>query len=177
MPDRARGASARRYNPRVRRIGHGELLSAASALALGIAMFALKWFGVDGIPGRTRSLAWAENAWQGMPLVRWAMALTIVLAVAAPALHATQRSHGAKTSTSLAVLGLASLTSLLLIYRVLIDLPSSGQVVDQKLGAFLGVACALGIALGGYESVREERAARGSPAAHRVRRVDVSPHG
>ncbi len=104
----------------------------------------MKWFGVDGIPGRTRSLAWAENAWQAMTLVRWAMAITIVLALAAPVLHVTQRAHGAKTSTSLVVLGLASLTSLLLIYRVLIDLPSSSQVVDQKLGAFVGVACALG---------------------------------
>jgi hypothetical protein len=163
--------------PSVRRIGHGELLSAASALALLVVMFAFKWFGVDGIPGRTRSLVWAENGWQGLTLVRWMMAATIVAAVGAPLLHATQRSHGTKTSTSLTVLGLASLTSLLLIYRVLIDLPSSNQVVDQKLGAFAGVLCALGIALGGYEAVRQERAARAAPASHRVHRVDVSPHG
>jgi hypothetical protein len=163
--------------PRVRRTGHGELLSAASALALLIVTFALKWFGVDGVPGRTRSLAWAENGWQGMALVRWAVAATIVTALGAPLLHATQRSHGAKTSTSLVVLGLASLTSLLLIYRVLVDLPSSNQVVDQKLGAFLGVLCALGITLGGYEAVRQERAARAAPAAHRARRVEGGPAG
>jgi hypothetical protein len=34
------------------------------------------------------------------------------------------------------------------------------------------VLCALGVALGGYEAVREDRAARGAPAAHRVRRAD-----
>ncbi len=141
----------------VRRIGHGELLSAASALALLIVMFALKWFGVDGIPGRTRALVWAVNGWHGMALVRWVVAATIVAALGAPLLHATQRSHGSKTSTSMIVLGIASLTSLLLIYRVLIDLPSSNQVVDQKLGAFVGLLCALGVALGGYEAVREER--------------------
>jgi hypothetical protein len=155
-----------------RRIIHGELLSAASAVALLIAMFALEWFGVDGIPGRTRSLAWAENAWHGLTLVRWVMLATIVVAVGAPLLHASQRSHGAKTSTSRAVLALGSLTSALLIFRVLIDPPSSNQVVDQKLGALIGVLCALGIALGGYEAVREERAARGGPVAHRLRRVD-----
>jgi hypothetical protein len=163
--------------PGVRRIGHGELLSATSALALLVVMFAFKWFGVDGIPGRTRSLAWAVNGWQGLPLVRWAMAATIVAALGAPLLHATQRSHGTKTSTSIVVLALASLTSLLLIYRVLIDLPSSSQVVDQKLGAFAGILCALGVALGGYEAVRQEHAERAEPVAHRVRRVDVSPGG
>jgi hypothetical protein len=30
-------------------------------------------------------------------------------------------------------------------------------VVDQKLGAFLGVLCALGVAYGGLESLRGER--------------------
>jgi hypothetical protein len=156
----------------VRRIVHGELLSAVSAMALLIAMFGLEWFGVDGIPGRTRSLAWAENAWHGLTLVRWVMLLTVVVAAGAPLLHASQRSHGAKTSTSRAVLGLGSLTSALLIFRVLIDLPSSDQVVDQKLGALIGVLCALGIALGGFEAVREERTALRAPAAHRLRRVD-----
>jgi hypothetical protein len=163
--------------PGVRRIGQGELLSAASALGLLVVMFAFKWFGVDGIPGRTPSLAWAVNGWQGLTLVRWVMVATIVAAVGAPILHATQRTHGTKTSTSMVVLALASLTSLLLIYRVLIDLPSSDQVVDQKLGAFAGILCALGIALGGYEAVRQERAARAAPETHRARRVDVTPDG
>ncbi len=155
----------------MRRIAHGELLSAACAVALLIAMFALEWFGLDGVPGRTRSLAWAVNAWHGLALVRWVMLATIVVALGAPLLHATQRAHGAKTSTSRAVLALGSLTSAVLIYRVLIDLPSANQVVDQKLGAVIGVLCALGIALGGFEAVRADRAAREAPATHRVRRA------
>ena len=32
-------------------------------------------------------------------------------------------------------------------------------MIDQKLGAVLGVLCALGIALGGFESMREQRSA------------------
>jgi hypothetical protein len=156
----------------VRRILHGELFSAVSAVALLIAMFGLEWFGVDGIPGRTPSLAWAENAWHGLTLVRWVMLLTIGVAAGAPLLHLSQRSHGAKTSTSRVVLTLGCLTSGALIFRVLIDLPSSDQVVDQKLGALIGVICALGVALGGYESLREERVARATPVAHRLRRVD-----
>jgi hypothetical protein len=155
----------------VRRIAHGELLSACSALALLIVMYGLEWFGVDGIPGRTPSLAWAVNAWHGLTLVRWVMLATIAVAVGAPLLHATQRAHGAKTSTGGVTLAGGVLTSALLIYRVLIDLPSANQVVDQKLGAFLGLLCAFGIALGGYEALREDRVGRGAPVAHRMRRV------
>jgi hypothetical protein len=155
----------------VRRIVHGEPLSACSAVALLVAMYGLEWFGVDGIPGRTPSLAWAVNAWHGLTLVRWVMLATIVVALGAPLLHATQRSHGAKTSTSGTILAAGLLTSGLLIYRVLIILPSANRVVDQKLGAFIGVLCALGIALGGYEAVREDRAARGTPVVRRLRRV------
>jgi len=47
------------------------------------------------------------------------------------------------------VAGLGSLTSALLIYRVLIELPAGAKVIDQKLGAVLGLGCAVGVALGG----------------------------
>jgi hypothetical protein len=162
----------------VRRLTHGELLSAASALLLTIAMFGLEWFGVDGIPGRTPSLAGAENAWHGLTLVRWVMLLTVAAALGSPLLHASQRSHGAATNTSLGVAALGTLTAALLVYRVLIDLPSSDQVVDQKLGAFIGVMCALGIALGGYESMREDRSRRarvGKGSLSPVRSLDGRP--
>jgi hypothetical protein len=135
----------------------GEVLSAASALLLVLAMFALKWYGVDGIPGRTSKLSWSENAWQGLPLVRWVMLLTIAAAIGSVVLHASQRSHGAKTNTSLTVTSLGTLTAALLVYRVLIALPSADQVVDQKLGALLGMMSAFGIAIGGYQSMRASR--------------------
>jgi hypothetical protein len=55
------------------------------------------------------------------------------------------------------VLTLGVLTSGLLVYRVLLNLPQGSKVIDQKLGAVLGVACAVGIALGAVESVSEQR--------------------
>ena len=72
-------------------------------------------------------------------------------------LHASQRSHGSRTDTSLLIFALGALTFLLLLYRVLIVLPQPTMVIDQKLGALLGLACAFGIALGGFESIREQR--------------------
>ena len=135
----------------------GELVSASSALALLVAMFALAWYGRDGIPGRTSRLVYSEDAWHALALVRWLMLVTIAAVIGSLLLHFTQRAHGARTETGLLVTALGTFTAIILIFRVLIVLPSSDQVVDQKLGAFVGMICAIGIAYGGLESLREER--------------------
>jgi hypothetical protein len=163
--------------PRIRR---GAVLSSASALTLLIVMFTFEWYGVAGVPDPSAArpaVSTAENAWHGLPIVRWVMLATIVVTLGSLVLRASQRSHGTKTDTSRIIAALGALTSILLLYRVLIDLPAADQVLDQKLGAFLGLLCAFGIALGGWESVRERR--QGSEGrlqrSHRARRF--ASHG
>jgi hypothetical protein len=150
----------------------GELIAGVSGFLLLLAMIGLKWFGIAGAPTtpfapRSGTLG-AESAWQTLTTLRWLMVLTIAVALAAVVLRAVQRDHGARTDVSLIVTTLGSVTSMLLIYRVLIELPGSGDVVDQKLGAFLGLLCAIGIAFGGYESRREARRST-PPIARRPR--------
>jgi hypothetical protein len=145
--------------PRLR-LRQGALISAGSALVLLIVMFATKWYGVDEIPGRvaTRTqVTHAANAWHALSIVRWLMLATIIVVVGTVLLHGSQRSHGTKTNTGALVAVLGSITAAVVIYRVLIVLPSSGSVVDQKFGAIIGVLAAIGIAFGGYESMLEER--------------------
>jgi hypothetical protein len=142
-------------------VRRGELLSATMALLLAIDMFALKWFGVAGVPDPSAArpaLSTAENGWDGLTIVRWVMLATVLVTLGSVVLHASQRAHGTKTDTSVAVTAVGVLTGVLLTYRVLINLPAPDEVIDQKLGAALGLACALGIALGGLESIREQRA-------------------
>jgi hypothetical protein len=146
--------------PRRFRLRQGALITAGSALVLLIVMFATKWYGVDEIPGRvaTRTqVTHAANAWHALSIVRWLMLATIIVAVGSVLLHGSQRSHGSKTNTGALVAVLGTITAAVVIYRVLIHLPSPGSVVDQKLGAIIGVIAAVGIALGGYESMLEER--------------------
>jgi hypothetical protein len=146
---------------RAPRIRVGALVSATSALALLVIMFATEWYGVAGVPDPSAvrpAVSTAENAWHGLTVTRWVLLATIVASVGAVVLHASQREHGNKTDTSLIVAALGALSAGLLIWRVLIVLPAGNRVIDQKLGAFLGLLCALGIAWGGYEAIREQRA-------------------
>jgi hypothetical protein len=166
---------------RVTRVRRGELLSATMALALAIDMFGLKWFGVAGVPDPSAArpaVSTAENAWDGLTIVRWVMLAAVLVTLGSVVLHASQRAHGNKTDTSFAVTALGVLTAALLTYRVLISLPAPDEVIDQKLGAALGLVFALGIALGGLESIREQRAretriarrpSRSLPARRRAR--------
>ncbi len=139
----------------------GELTSSFSAVLLLVFLFATEWYGVAGVPDPSAArpaVSGAESGWTGLSVIRWVVLVTALVAIGSVVLHASQRRHGTKTDTSRLVAGLGSLTSLLLVYRVLIMLPSGAKVIDQKLGAFLGLVCALGVALGGYESIAEHQA-------------------
>jgi hypothetical protein len=163
---------------RAPRLRQGALITAGSAVALLVVMFAMEWYGVDEFPGQVSGrmpLSHAENAWHGLTLVRWLMLFTIVFALGSVLLHGRQRTHGAKTNTGALVAVLGGLTAVLLIDRVLIDLPSANAVVDQKLGAYIGTLCAVGIAFGGYESMLEERARRRRVAHGSRSRRRVAP--
>jgi hypothetical protein len=156
--------SATADGPPSPRIHTGELISFVCALLLAPVMFALDWYGVVGVPlqARRSGITTAENAWDVLTNVRWLMLLTILAAVGSVVLHASQRSHGAKTDTSVVVAVLGTATAALVSYRVLIDLPNSSSIVDVKLGGYLGLAAAIGIAIGGFESIRELRERRGT---------------
>jgi hypothetical protein len=141
-----------------RRLTRGELISGASALILVILLFAFAWYGVDGVPGRGGSgMGGTETGWEGLSVLRWLILLTVLVAFAAVAVHADHPARQTVAGLRLGLLILGSATGVALVVRVLIDLPSSDRVVDQKLGALLGLFAALGIAFGAAEAVREQR--------------------
>jgi hypothetical protein len=132
----------------ISRLRRGELIAGGSALLLLAFMFLLKWYGAG-------SLA-SVNAWHALTILRWPMLATIAVALALVYFQATRRSPALPVSLSVIVTTLAALLVLLLIYRVLINEPGPDNVVSQKAGAFLGLVSAIGIAYGGYESIRDE---------------------
>jgi hypothetical protein len=93
-------------------------------------------------------------------VIRWLIVVTALLAFAALAIHAIAErlSRMAVAWVRLALLALSTVTAAAVVLRVLIVLPSPNRVVDQKLGAVVGMIAALGISYGAYEAVREQRA-------------------
>ena len=147
----------------------GELTSALSAVALLVVTFAMKWYGVVALPhSADRSgIQGAVSAWTELTLARWLILAAVVAALASVGLHLSQRTHGSQTDTSLVVTAIGALTAGVLAYRVLVDMPAPHTVIDAKLGAYLGVLAATGVAVGGCESVLAQRRLRSVPRSRR----------
>jgi len=124
------------------RLRRGELLAAAGAVLLLVFMLAGKWAG-------------SRSGWDTMVSLRWLLAVTIAGAFALMLAQVTRGAPAVPVTLSLIVTVLGIITVLALIYRVLINPPS-----HQHAGAFLGLISALGLAYGGYLSLREEGIAR-----------------
>jgi hypothetical protein len=141
------------------RLRRGELIAAGSAVVLLAVLFVLKWYGVGGAIGAFAAQAGVStsvNGWHALTILRWLMLLTIIAALVLAYLQASQRSPALPVSASVIVSVLGGLLTILLIYRVLINEPGPDNLVDQKVGAFIGLLSAVGITYGGYESMREE---------------------
>jgi hypothetical protein len=134
-----------------------ELIATTGAILLLVSLLFFKWFGVGGPVGRFAPRAVAtgsEGAWHTLTALRWLALLTIVVALVPLPARSARRWFDRPRGTNAAVAALGGVTALLLGYRVLVDLPDSHRVVDQKAGAIIGLLGALLIAVGGLESMR-----------------------
>ena len=119
-------------------------------MLLTVFMLAGKWYG-HGSQART--------GWEALTVLRWLLVVTIAFAFALVLTQATRRSPAVPVTLSMFVTVFGVISVLALIYRVLINPPA-----HEQIGAFLGLASAVGIAYGGYLSMREEGvAARDAP--------------
>lgn len=141
------------------RLRRGEVGVGVGALVLLVVLFALPWYGLTGQIGRTAAtlgLTTTVNGWDGLTTLRWLILVTVLVAFALTYFQATRRAPALPVSLSVIVSTLALLTALCLIYRVFISLPGPDSVIEARAGAYLGLACALGLTYAGYRSLREE---------------------
>ncbi len=80
--------------------------------------------------------------------------MTIVAALALTYFQAAREGPGIPVTLSIIVTVLGLLSTVALIYRVLINTPA--PTLDQRPGAYLGLVATAGIAYGGFRSLREE---------------------
>jgi hypothetical protein len=140
-----------------RRLRLGEIVAGGSAALLLIFMFAVPWYAVSGplseTLGKDLGQATTYNGWNGLSHLHWLLLVTIITALMLTYFQAASRAPAIPTTLSVILTVLGGVSTLALILRVLISTPSD---LDQRAGAYLGLVATVGIAYGGYRSMRQE---------------------
>jgi hypothetical protein len=143
----------------------GERIAALSAILLFIFMF-FDWFGVEvsGVPGFSGEVTGGGgSAWDALDVIPLFLMAAIVVAVGVGIVRLTDADLEPPISLNAIVAALGALAVLLILYRI-VDPPGGGGTglegveVDTtlKLGIFLALVAAAGIAYGGWSAMREE---------------------
>jgi hypothetical protein len=141
------------------RLRIGELIVGASALVLLASIFLLDWYGLNGTLAPTAErlgLPSSVNAWHGLTTVRWLLLLTVGCALALVYFQARRRAPALPVTLSVILTVLTLITTLVLIYRVLINQPGPGDVITTRTGAYVGLLSTAALLYGAYRSLREE---------------------
>jgi hypothetical protein len=154
------------------RLRTGEVIVGASALVLLASIFVLDWYGLNGTLAPTAErlgLPVSVNGWHGLTTVRWLLLLTVGCALALVYFQASRRAPALPVTLSTILTVLAVITTLVLIYRVLINPPGPGDVITTRTGAYVGLLSALALVYGAYRSLRQEGIAeRDAPTVRMV---------
>lgn len=145
------------------RLSLGEKIAAGSAVLLFILMF-FDWFGaeVSSVTGFSGEVPGdGANAWEALDIIPIFLMAAIVCALGVAVIRLTDADFEPPVSANAVVAAVGGLAVLLIAYRIL-DAPGGGDfggvTVDTtlKLGIFLALIAAGGIAYGGYSAMREE---------------------
>jgi hypothetical protein len=139
------------------RLSTGQIIAAVGAVALLVAMF-LPWIGTSGpsIPSGITlpsgvSTSTTENVWKGSTLDIYL--LITVIAAGLPALLALTDAAEEFSFVSAAAFLLGVVGAILVIAFLTVDFPDGAE---RKIGAFIGLAATIVIAVGGFRAVQEE---------------------
>ena len=139
----------------LRLLSWGEWLAGVCGVLLVVALF-LPWYSVGGEE---------LTAWEAMAVNDVILMVAGVLALAAPIMVGLRRfSSISVATTSMAILP-AVVGLIVTIWRVLSPAPSGDASLE--IGAWLGLAATLGIAVGAWQGAKDEGPARRNAAAER----------
>jgi hypothetical protein len=127
----------------VRRLRGGELLAAVSALGLLAVMF-LDWFG-------------GGSAWDVLTIGNVLLVALAGLTLTVVVLTLTARPVAMAASAASITVGVAALTLVWLLFRLVIDEPGPDAAGTIGIGAYLGLLLVLGCAAGAWRALADER--------------------
>ena len=149
----------------VSRLSFGEMVAAASGLALLLFMF-VPWYRNDrGFDVQSLS------AWKAYALIDLVLFIAAALAIAMGVARAARAiPPNLPMSPAMIVAAAGALAALLVLYRILEppDPGMDGVEIGRKIGVYLGLIASVGVALGGLTAMSE--ASRGRSSRRRPRR-------
>jgi hypothetical protein len=126
----------------------GEVLAGAGAVALLVSLF-LPWYGLGPVPAEV-------TGWGAFSVVDVILLATGLLGLAVPVTCLLHRTPAIPVGVALVACGVASLVTLLVLYRM-IDQPGPDDLVEVRAGAWLGLAGVVAIVAGGWIAMADER--------------------
>ena len=142
------------------RISFGEMVAAISGLLLFLFMF-VGWYGVEGAPG-------SANAWESFSFIDILLFLVCLVAIGMALLRAAASAPPNLPAPPGLIVAVAGAIAVLLILFRLIATPDFGALgieVDttRKIGVFLGLLAAGGIAYGGFAAMGDRASGTAPP--------------
>jgi hypothetical protein len=164
------------------RLRRGERIAAIGGILLFVFLFFFDWYGAHLPPGAQNAanalgIDTTINGWHGHTVLRWLMLATIVAALGLAFLTAAQRTPALPVTAATLLTALAALTTVLVAYRVIINEPGPNNLVDVKVGAWLGLVSLALITYGGYLAMRDEGTSLSDAAEQARAAIDaIAPH-
>jgi hypothetical protein len=128
----------------LRRVRYGEWIAGISGVALLVVMF-LDWYSAGDA---------AANAWETFSVIDVFLAIAALFGIALMVTAANQRTPAVPQATGALTVPFAFVASILVLIRLL-DLP--GPVDGREIGLYLGVVATLGVLVGAWRSIGDQR--------------------
>ena len=132
----------------MRRVRNGELVCGAAGVVLLASMF-LDWYAVTG---RDDTL----SAWGAFSVVDLMLALVALLGIALAVSQVAGRGPALPVALGVITTTLALAGTLLVLYRIL-NQPGPNDLISVEAGAYVGLLASLGVFLGAWLSLSDER--------------------
>ena len=160
------------------RLRTGEKIAAGAALLLFVDLF-LKWYGVNlgeafGQVANTFDVDTSVSAWQAFDFTDILLFVIVAVTVGLVALQASGSTLRPPVSRSAIIALLGALATVWVLWR-LINEPGPNKLIDLKVGAYLGLLFAAGIAFGGWRSMQDEGVSLGDAKAQAQAAVGGGP--
>jgi hypothetical protein len=147
------------------RLSQGEKVAGVSGILLILIMFIFKWFGLE-VSGSTGGFAFSaggsENAWGSYGFIDIVLFITVAAAIGLALISASQTDVGLPVAAGAIVAGLGVLSVVLIVISIIsppdfgVELEGTGIDQTRKIGVWLGLIAAIGVAYGGWRAMQEE---------------------